>query len=255
MELKTLEPKVLPAQVLARQRSVQRAQQSWTMQNQDIVTLIQALGEWMDAPACALLILDAPRGKHIATELIASVLQPRTQRICWSLSTATGKDEAQTTAQILSSLVWQLHRLDVAKAAMCLNGNVDHGDESQMAELLRLILVQLGDCYVVVEVVDIMKSAGNNAAQLHHLSTVLQTMLDQVSSEGGRVKILLVSGGVMARLPVKDTAASTANEYASKVISLGPGLPIPASRQRHGTRTFFQNPGWLNLRNRVTKNR
>lgn len=47
-------------------------------------------------------------------------------------------------AGIQSSLAWQLYGLGPARAARCLVGNIDHTDEAQMAELLRLILVQLG---------------------------------------------------------------------------------------------------------------
>ncbi|KAJ4385300.1 hypothetical protein N0V93_010361 [Gnomoniopsis smithogilvyi] len=61
---------------------------------EDVVALIQALGEWIDAPASALLILNAAQGKHIATELIGGIVQARTQQVCWTLSASSEKDEA-----------------------------------------------------------------------------------------------------------------------------------------------------------------
>lgn len=252
-EFKMLEPRVLPAQVLARQRGAQRAQQSWTMQNEDILALIQALDEWINDSASVLLVLDAVRGKEIIAELIASVLQLRTPRICWSLSASVGRDEVLTPAAILGNLVWQLHRLDPAKAVACLDGNVDHTSESQMARLMASILVQIGECYLIIEVVDAitMSSMRNNAVQLHYLSALLHSISDQVSRAGGQVKILLVG-----RLTVKNGASCSASiDHPGKGISLGPSVPVPANRQRHGARSFFQSSAWLNFQNRNAKKR
>lgn len=249
-EFKTIEPRVLPSQALTRQRSSQRAQQPWTMQNQDIVTLIQAIGDWIESPGSSLLVLDGARGKQIAAELIGGVLQPGAEAVCWSLSAAASKDEAVTVADILSSLAWQLHKLNPAKAAMCLDGNIDHTDETQMAELLRLILAQLGACYVIVEVEDIARSM-QDTNQLDRLASVLQAVAEQASAEGCRVKVLLAGCGISV-LTAKGSVAG-APACSQRVVSLRPPVPVPVSRQRRGTKSLFQSPGWLSLHARVRK--
>lgn len=74
------------------------------------------------------------------------------------MSAAACKNEAVIVAGILSSLAWQLHEKDPAKVAQCLDVNLDHTDEVQIAELLRLILIQLSSFYIIVEVEDIFGS-------------------------------------------------------------------------------------------------
>lgn len=249
-EFKTIEPRVLPSQALTRQRSAQRAQQPWTIQNQDIVTLVQAIGGWIEYPHSALLVLDAARGKQIVAELIGGVLQPAAEAVCWSLSAAASKDEVVTVAGILSSLAWQLYKLNPAKAARCLDGNIDHADETRMAELLRLIIVQLGDCYVIVEVDDIAGPL-KDIDQLDRLALMLQTVVDQASGEGCKVKVLLACRGLSVRAAKGPVIGESA--WRQVVVSLGPPVPVPVSRQRRGTKSLFQSPGWLSLYARVRK--
>ncbi|KAF3766216.1 hypothetical protein M406DRAFT_68578 [Cryphonectria parasitica EP155] len=245
-ELEALKPRVLPSKALIGQRSVSRATRPWTMQAQDIVTLIKSISDWMESPDSTLLVVDAMRAKEIASELIGGVLQPKVKWICWYLP---DRDEPFTVAGVLSSLVWQLYELDPAKVAGCLNGNLNRTDEDQMTEILRLILVQLSSCYVVIDAGDAGQSV-DNTSQLERLNDRLQDIIDRTSVENCLVKALLFGSGISLQ-PAKPSVAST--KSSRKIISLRPPAPIPVSRQRPGARHFFQDPGWLSLQRRVAK--
>lgn len=248
-EFKTLEPRILPSQALIRQRSAQRAQQPWTMQNQDIVTLVQAIGDWIEFPSSSLLILETTCGKQIAAELVGSVLQPIAEAVCWSLSAAACRDEDVTVASILSSLAWQLYKFGPVKAARFLDGKMNNTNEAQMAELMRLMLLQFRNRYIIVEADDIAR-VRKDTSQLDKLRSALQTLAEQVSSEDCRIKILLAGYGMSKPAESLTTGAPACSR---RVISLRPPVPIPVCRQRHGTKPLFQNPGWLNLCSRARK--
>lgn len=216
------------------------------MQNQDIVCLIRALGDWIESPESALLFVTTMQGKEIAAELVGGILQPKAKHVCWHLSAG---NEVNGTAGILRSLAWQLHELDPPRVASCVDGDLDHTDEEQIVHLLVLMLIRLSPCYIVVEVDDIVKLPGP-CAQLDILSSTLQDIVDRVSDAGSRVKVLLIGKRTQSS-STKTPVAATPSKQSRKVISLRPPVPIPASRQKHGVKAFLQTPGWLTLQSRV----
>lgn len=247
LEFENLKPRTLPTKALIKQRSVSRANQPWAMQNQDSVNLIKSIGDWIESPYSAFLVVETKQGRGIAAELIGSILKPKAKHVCWHLS---DKDEVATTAGIMSSLAWQLHELDTTAAASCVNANLDHTSEEHMAELLCLLLMQIRDCYIIVEV-DMLTMSSAGPGQLDRLSSTLQGIVDRVSDTGSQAKILLIGNGIATQ--PEQIPATTSSKRPRKVISLRPAAPIPASRRRPGTKTFFQEPGWLSLQNKVLR--
>lgn len=247
LEFENLKPRTLPTKALVKQRSVSRANQPWAMQNQDSVNLIKSIGDWIESPESAFLVVGMKQGRGIAAELVGSILKPKAKHVCWHLS---DKDEVATTAGIISSLVWQLHELDAPAAARCVNTNLDHTSEEHMAELLRLILIRIRECYIIVEV-DMLTMSTAGPGQLDKLSSTLQGIVDRVSDTGSQIKILLIGNGIATQ--PEPIPATSSSKRPMKVISLRPVAPIPASRRRAGTKTFFQEPGWLSLQNKVPK--
>lgn len=246
LEFSALKPSTLPTKALVKHRSVSRAKQPWTMQNQDIVCLLTAIGGWIESPESTLLVITAMHGREIAAELVGGILQPKAKHICWHLSAG---GEAVTTAGILRSLAWQLHELDPPGVASCVDGNLDHTDQERIAHLLGLILIRLGLCYLIIDADDIIKLPGSSA-DLDKLTCTLQDIVDRVSDAGSQVKVLLIGNGTRSR-STQTPAAATPFKQPRKVISLRPPVSIPASRQKHGAKAFLQTTGWLSLRNRV----
>lgn len=242
-DLKALEPRVLPTTALIKQRSLGRSRQPWTMQAHDIVSLTQSIGDWIERAESALLIIDAMRGREIASELVGGILQPKVHLICWHLSE---QDESVEVAEILRSLVWQMYEADPVRLASCLGDNWNQNDKTQLVKLLIRATAQLRVCYIVVDTDGILRS-GSGEDGLDDLVTALQGVVEQALEEA-QVKVLLIGSQIASRTSKMSTVRT---KTSRRVISLRPPAPVPASRQRPGTGNFFHNPRWRNLQSRL----
>jgi len=217
-----------PEDILSICKSFAQRRKSWNPWPKGSVDLFRSLQHWVSTPGSALFVVRATRcvgrcgnhrakarAKDFAVEVADFLKSTTTHKVIWTFSLS--KRPRMSITDILNILICQAVRFFPSQPNIPQSKAND--TESQLFELLRLLLSQLPMCFVVIETTNI-----EGTARFLRLS---QDIVDRSSS---MIKILVVSHG--KALPVLPNLLQNNNRIVATIQRLPPRSRKPNSQYR-----------------------
>ena len=232
-----------PEDVLQICQSVAKRRLSWCSRAKSSTTLIQRLGGWVSISGSSMLIVVAgtraeARAKDFAVE-VTGLLQATSFPVIHHFSEPIATDKATSLIRICQSLLLQAFRKnpEVISQDFSLANAAKYQTEHSLEEWLNLVCLvyaKIPKCFLVIETEDLYRVSGRDATAARQILQTFQRILDNVTSAGCVMKLLIVTYGRVGAAPMLSPMSPSAPPHI--VANIGQILPASQRLKRNAGR-------------------
>jgi len=246
--LQFLAPQVLPEDLLLKAQSFARRDPAKSLGSRENSSIKRTLHTWALSDKSSLLVVCMGlRAQKQARELVAEVIQVLTtnsQSVFWHISMPRISEGKGSVAHVFKSLVHQALRhstglFEQVGEQLNLKKIQSPHTDSEWADLICLLFSKMPSAFIVVESEDLHKTHRHDPQWVDRLLKLLQRVVDQTTTAGNRLKILLVVYGNALK-----TAGATSKDSDMMVTSIPAPTPIPPRMRHMARRTGLVTKGW-----------
>ncbi|KAH7395180.1 hypothetical protein DE146DRAFT_615269 [Phaeosphaeria sp. MPI-PUGE-AT-0046c] len=192
------------------------------------------------------------QARNLAATVTQSLVSNR-QCVLWDLTAPRALQRDDTMAGVFKSLAHQIlqhspnHFVQFAEQLNLIKVNSMHTD-NEWADLISLLLSKVPQAFIVLETEGIHKAHQHDLDWSTRLLKLLQRVIEQTTSAGNQLKVLVMVYGKSMGIP-----SETSDAYDLLVTSLSPPTPVPPRLRHVAQRSGINMKGWK-LRRSGTKN-
>ncbi|KAM3070521.1 hypothetical protein ACMFMG_010342 [Clarireedia jacksonii] len=200
--LKILSPEISPEAILRTHISLGRRRQISTGCLRDSADIAKVLDLWVSATGSSLFILrSGPRASSITRDHVVDVinyLRSASYKVFWILSPPRACNLEPSMGSVLRSLVYQVTSYEPNillrfPENLCTLQFLDNRSETELLDLLCLLVSRLDKCFLIIETEDLYQASGKMREWTQEFIQMFRRMVDKIEAAGSRVKIMVVT--------------------------------------------------------------